>query len=297
MNYECITLNARRILKDYVKNAGLKSLVLGISGGIDSAVVAALARPVCDELDIPLIGRSLPILDNKDDEIERARKIGSCFCHDFQEFDLWNEYQQVGDTLTGDVEHPDYAEHDVKIRRGNIKARLRMIFLYDIAQEHKGMVLGTDNLTELFLGFWTLHGDVGDFGMIQNLWKTDVYELAKYLCKELDNQEKNSIALYDCIIAVPTDGLGISNSDLDQLGAKDYGEVTMILKTWLTTDIDSFDWDDWLQWEGRPEHYEDFKNYRESLKFHPVVKRYERTHFKRNNPTNISFYDLILWGE
>lgn len=58
------------------------------------------------------------------------------------------------------------------IADGNIQARLRMIYLYNLASIHKGLVMSTDNQTEYQLGFWTIHGDVGDFDPIQDLWKT-----------------------------------------------------------------------------------------------------------------------------
>ena len=67
-----IIKNIRANLKMYIEDHGIKSLVLGISGGIDSALCAALARPVCDELGIPLIGRSIPISTNTSDERDRA---------------------------------------------------------------------------------------------------------------------------------------------------------------------------------------------------------------------------------
>jgi NH3-dependent NAD+ synthetase len=113
------------------------------------------------------------------------------------------------------------------------------------------------------VGFWTLHGDVGDFGLIQNLWKTDVYDLSKWI------QDKSmgiqADALKACIEATPTDGLGITNSDLDQLGASTYNEVDKILKTWLTKDLDSFSWDDFLVYPGREINTEEFFKYRESF--------------------------------
>jgi len=62
-----------------------------------------------------------------------------------------------------------------------MKARIRMILLYDLAGGNDGMVLSTDNYTEYLLGFWTLHGDVGDFGMIQSLWKTEVYDMVEWI--------------------------------------------------------------------------------------------------------------------
>ncbi len=98
-----------------------------------------------------------------------------------------------------------------------------------------GMVLSTDNYTELLLGFWTLHGDVGDYGMIQNLWKTEVYAMARYIVNNLDNKKaKNALQL--CIDAVATDGLGITNNDLEQIQAKTYEEVDQILLKMIHND-------------------------------------------------------------
>jgi NAD+ synthetase len=154
-----------------------------------------------------------------------------------------------------------------KIASGNVKARIRMILLYDIARRVDGMVLGTDNLTEYLLGFWTLHGDVGDYSPIQYLWKTEVYALSQHLIKECG--EDRSRVLLSCIEATPTDGLGITHSDLDQLGAGCYEEVDKILKAYLAGKL--------------PKKMMD----------HPVIQRHLRSKFKRNNPFNISRATLL----
>lgn len=270
MDYETSIKNIRQDLKDYITKSGLKSLVIGISGGIDSALCAALARPVCDELSIPLIGRSLPILSNKTDEKERAKAVGEAFCTEFEEEDLTQPFADlaVAMNLVGSWERGRYTikigkkqSTGDKIRIGNTKARLRMIRLYNIASETEGMVLSTDNYTELLLGFWTLHGDVGDYGMIQNLWKMEVYGMAKHIAQTHPGKE----ALMACVEATPTDGLGITDSDLDQLGVDTYNEADRILKIWIGEDEDA------------KKGYED----------HPIVLRYKRTRFKRENPYNI----------
>ena len=107
--------------------------------------------------------------------------------------------------------------------------------------------MSTDNQTEYQLGFWTIHGDVGDFDPIQDLWKTEVYGLANYLrdrykskaLEALHNDYKEtcdkyramSYALYSSCKLIPTDGLGISNSDLEQIGARTYYDVDRVLQT------------------------------------------------------------------
>lgn len=272
-NYEAMVRNIQNELESYIVNAKLKSLVIGISGGIDSAICAALAKPVCDKLGIPLIGVSIPIQSNHKDEINRALGIGKHFCTKFHEADLGFTYQELSHKYEGPY-IPSIAETDFerKIRMGNIKARMRMIYLYNQAQMNKGMVISTDNYTEYLLGFWTLHGDVGDYGMIQQLWKTEVYGLADYVVNKLavTYEFPKAFSLQACIDAVPTDGLGITNSDLDQLGAFSYDEVDGILQRLCLASSQST-----------------------VIPYDPVTKRHIASEFKRNNPFNI-FRELIL---
>jgi NAD+ synthetase len=262
-----------------------------VSGGVDSALVVAIARPVCNNLGIKLIGRSLPATSNKIDEIKRADAVGTSFCTDFDVTPITDPAQSIYNNISVDYSIKEDEKFN-KIALGNIKARVRMILLYDLAYRTRGMVLGTDNLTEYFLGFWSLHGDVGDYGMIQNLWKTEVYDLSKWVCDhELTASggvyDFKGLALMSCVEAIPTDGLGITSSDLDQLGAPTYLDVDKTLKTWLTYDVDSFYWDEYLKYDGRIQDPEEFFKYRNSLKDHPVVQRHIKSGFKRNNPLNL----------
>ncbi len=253
----------RNELSNYIQKYGLKSLVLGVSGGIDSALVAALAKPVCDELGVPLIGMSITIETNKPVEIARAEAVGKSFCTYFKEIDLTEEYLYIKSKLLdddSDIYIGDESEMSKKIRLGNTKARLRMARLYDLAHKNKGLVLSTDNYTEYLLGFWTLHGDVGDYGMIQNLWKSEVYDMSRYIVEEELVDPKDKKALMDCVNALPTDGLGITNSDLDQIGAKSYDEVDLMLIEYLETG---------------------------EIKNPKVIDRHLKSMFKRNNPTNL----------
>lgn len=278
MHYNMAVYSIRKQLREYIINNEIKSLVLGISGGIDSTICAALARPVCDELKIPLIGRSLPTATNKKDEVERAKMVGEAFCHDFAEIPI-DGYFTAANKICFDNGQTDQDRKE-KIRLGNIKARLRMMFLYDLAQKNDGMVLGTDNYTELMVGFWTLHGDVGDFGMIQNYWKTEVYGMSKYL---VDIEERGREAIQLCIDAIPTDGLGITSSDLEQLGAKTYDEVDRILQEY-------FDLSNLIQINFKGVNWEIVTRLKlriNELEKHPVIQRHLKTEFKRNNPYNI----------
>ena len=261
-NYKVAIDNIQNELKEYLIKSKLKSLILGVSGGIDSALTAALARPVCDELGVSLFCRSITISTNKADEILRAKHVGEEFGHDFKEVDLSETFNKIIPGIVEDFNITNKDDFGYKIRQGNVKARMRMMYLYELAAKHRGMVLSTDNYTELLLGFWTLHGDVGDYGMVQNIWKTEVYAMSEYLVKNIEDTKK-ARALDACIDAVPTDGLGITNSDLDQIGASSYQEVDEILIEYL-----------------KNPNNEDVLN-------HKVVQRKLASEFKRSNPFNI----------
>lgn len=266
-NYEKMFENIIGSAYSYIASSKVKTLVIGMSGGIDSALTAALAQEVTKRLDntVLLEGRVIDIDSNKE-EMRRAENAAKAFCHGYQYHDLTNLYKSV----SGKIMHTDRDNMKTRIRRGNIKARLRMIELYDLANELDGMVLSTDNYTEYLLGFWTLHGDVGDFGMIQNLWKTEVYGLAEYLMKKfnLSHRFRQADALYACINAVPTDGLGVTNSDFDQIHP--YYDERMSPKE-VYQEIDEV-----LRLRLSAAHDQD-----------GIVKRYRATEFKRNNPFNI----------
>ena len=251
----------RKEMTDYITQYHLSSLILGISGGIDSALCAALLKPVCEACNIPLIGRSIAIETNGQDEIERSMVVGKAFCHDFQFMDLLDSYLCNKKNLIL-LDNSQLS----KMRTGNMKARMRMIILYDLAQLYKGIVISTDNYTEFLTGFWTLHGDVGDYAPIMNLWKTEVYALAQFLLRECDEMQKE--ALQSCIDATPVDGLGISRSDCEQLGVDNYYEADDIFQRY-------------------------FKGEDKSLNEHPLIKRFKASAYKRNNPISISRNRLI----
>lgn len=262
LNYEHVFNVLVDKTAEYVTSNNLKVMVLGISGGIDSTVVAAICHEVSKKTDIPLIGRSLPI-KNKEDEFSVSELVGEAFCDEFKVFNLSNSYKASLFDLCADAGlikdckgYDWYWVSDLEeltgrtpIANGNLQARCRMKHLYDIASIRKGLVMSTDNQTEYQLGFRTIHGDVGDFDPIQDLWKTEVYGLANYLrdrykskaLEALHNDYKEtcdkyramSYAVYSSCKLIPTDGLGISNSDLEQIGAKSYDEVDDILSRYI----------------------------------------------------------------
>ena len=224
----------------YIIENGLKAMILGISGGIDSTVCAAICHEVSKRTGIPLIGRSLPSKFNKEGEIDSASLVGKAFCNDFEEVPIKIPYDVFMSVL-------DRVECGMTpLASGNIQARLRMMYLYHLAGTNKGLVIDTDNLTENNLGYFTIHGDVGDFNPIGGLWKTEVFELAKCIHNDYYNkarcleeghfyEEVDKIALKleaikKSLELKPTAGLGITDSDLDEIGAESYEQVDSILQ-------------------------------------------------------------------
>lgn len=225
----------RSKLKSYVENAGLKGLVLGVSGGLDSACVAAIAAPVCKELNIKLMGISIPLSSSVEHK-EQAKWVGETYCDAFMEMNAWEEdFYQCGKTAHNMVDYAvsttdrlaamagfDTNEFERDIQQANIKSRLRMISLYDLAHKTKSMVLGTGNFSEdNILFFFTSGGDGQvDWSPIKGISKGfELPVFAKVLNIRTDIINQN-----------PSDGLSASSADTDmaQIGVDSYKEVDAI---------------------------------------------------------------------
>lgn len=223
---------------DYLIQNNIKAQILGISGGIDSTVVAAICHEVSKKTGVPLIGRSLPTKHNKEGETSTANLVGEAFCDDFEVYSMSDIYEDVENSFS-----KYESKSPTPISSGNIQARLRMIYLYNVASLHNGLVIDTDNLTEHNLGYWTMHGDVGDFNPIGGLWKLEIFRLAEWLAKFYDFrsglhsnshlvtlEKSKANAIRESLKLKPTAGLGITNSDLEEIGAESYDQVDYILQ-------------------------------------------------------------------
>ena len=252
---------------DYFIDNDIHAGVLGVSGGIDSTIVAYVFNEVSKRLNesgygFQLVGISMPTETTDRDEFRISELVGHAFCDSFKVLDITNEAQAI---VVPSIEGRwDWLN---KFRLGNVKSRLRMIHLYDLAKAFGGIVLGTDNYTEFLLGYSTIGGDgLFDYCPIQYLWKTEVYELANYfLQKEIDNKSWDKVHALDESIGIPPQaGLGISKTDLEEIGAPDYYTVDTILKSVV---------------EDTPLP-EDFNE----AVINTVLRRYENNKYKRNLP-------------
>lgn len=212
-------------LQNYIKQNHLKSVVLGISGGIDSTVSAVICRLATKDMpDVTFIGRSLPI-KNAGDDTSIANRLGKVLCDDFVEVNLYNSYKFFRDSFYKEEEE----SKATNISDGNIMARLRMIYLYQLASHYKGIVIDTDNMTEHKLGFYTIHGDVGDYNVgIRYLWKHEIWELAEVLKNYIPEAAD---VIQESINLQPTDG-NTEGTDMDQIApGATYGDVDLILES------------------------------------------------------------------
>ena len=194
-------------IKDYAHSNNVEALVIGISGGIDSAVTSTLSA----KTGLKTFVANMPILDHKTtnkrgiNHIDWLKKNFSNV-KDFK-IDLSLVFESFKSALDKNDSEHGYA---------NSQARLRMMTLYQIAASNNGIVVGTGNKVEDFgIGFYTKYGDGGvDISPIADCLKTEVWDMGK----ELDINQ-------DIIDAAPTDGLWTDGrSDEDQVGLS-YSEI------------------------------------------------------------------------
>lgn len=271
-------------MKEYFKKCNLHAAVLGISGGIDSTLVAVLMHKVSQELNsekytFTFYGVSLPTPSTPENEFWASQMVGHAFCDIFY---VDKEMDEVS-RLAIDWVSTWKQEKIEPIRSGNIKARLRMIYLYDLAKKARGIVMGTDNFTEYLLGFSTIGGDaLFDYNPIQELWKTEVFDMAEMFMDEYANDRKfeEAAAIETSLRLKPMDGLGISNDDMAQIGARNYYDVDVILQ-----------W--YLEHKNEPGYPEHMFNHRDGYcidaqAISKVISRHKASEFKRNHPVTLS---------
>ena len=210
-------MNAKKVsehivswLKDYAKTSGIKGLVIGISGGIDSAVVSAL----CAKTGLPTLCLELPI-HQAQSHVSRAQEHIAFLKKEYENVsDLSVDLTPVFDQFVQQI--PQTSKTTYEMALANTRARLRMTTLYYFAGLEGYIVVGTGNKIEDFgVGFFTKYGDGGvDVSPIADLLKSEVYLLAEYLGISTSIRK-----------AKPSDGLfGDDRSDEDQLKAS-YDEL------------------------------------------------------------------------
>ena len=194
-----------RFLHDETTNAGFQKVVIGISGGVDSAVSTYLSAAALGKTNV--LGVVMPYRTSSANSVEHAQLVA-------RKLGINSETVDISEMVDAYCEKKKITDH---VRRGNVMARMRMIVLYDVSARERALVVGTSNKTELLLGYGTLHGDVAcAINPLGDLYKSQVWQLARALGVPQPIVEKKPTAdLWD---GQTDEGeLGFSYADVDEL--------------------------------------------------------------------------------
>ena len=162
-------LEIEKFLQEYLEQSHCKGYVLGLSGGVDSSLVAAIARKAVGKDKLHCY--AIDVESNKAD-IEDAKQVAKELDLNLKVVNLTETYHSYLRSLKG--------EEFIRLTKSNLKVRMRMVVLFAYAQEHSSLVLGTDNMDERYVGYFTKYGDgAADLLPIVYLTKGEVREAAK----------------------------------------------------------------------------------------------------------------------
>ncbi len=233
-----------KFLKTEVKKAGFKSVIVGLSGGLDSAVVAVLLKKV--------FGKNLKaIMMPSESSSKSSVKDAKSLC---KKFDIDYEIKPISNLIKQNFKN----ENASNLRVGNFSARMRMATLYDLSAKYNALVIGTSNKSELMLGYGTIFGDLAcAINPIGDIYKSELFRFAKHLKVNKKIIKKP-----------PSADLWEGQSDEDDFGFS-YKQIDRVLKDFIDKSIDKKG----LMNSGYDKDLVEF-----------VLNRYEKNKFKRNLP-------------
>jgi len=169
MNWENIKAQLISFLQEEVSTIGLNKVVVGISGGLDSAIVSVLCKEAFGD---NFSGVMMPSHLSSDSSLDDAKEL----C---EKFDIDYEIVEIAPMVQG---YFNNIQNATPLRIGNLSARMRMSVLYDISARDSSLVVGTSNKSEILLGYGTLFGDTAcAINPIGQLYKSDAFDFARYL--------------------------------------------------------------------------------------------------------------------
>ena len=205
INWKNIKEQLQEFLKTELAKTGLDRVTVGLSGGLDSAVVAILCKETFgDNMSCVLMPSQFSSKESIDDAVELCEK-----------FNIKYEIKSIAPLVDAYMENMD----EDRLRIGNFSARMRMSVLYDTSSRDNSIVVGTSNKSELLLGYGTIFGDIAcAINPIGEMYKSDEFEFAKYL------------GVTDAIInKKPSADLWEGQSDEEELGYS-YKQMDEVLK-------------------------------------------------------------------
>src|SRR3989338_3110409 len=227
IDYQLELKNITSFLQKTVKSCGYHKVILALSGGIDSTVAFYLCLKALGKNNAYVMISPYDDYDKTGHQlIDHLININNIDADHIFRFNIKKVVNQINnDTTTVSFWRPRQTSGESGIsyyQKGNIMARVRMTYLYSLANKHHFLVCGTENKSEYLLGYFTRFGDdASDFEPIRHLYKTQVIELAKYL-----NIPK------EIIIKQPTAGLWHGQTDAQELGFS-YADADQILQLYF----------------------------------------------------------------
>lgn len=223
-----------RFLQKEAKKRGVENFVVGLSGGIDSAVVACLCKMATKKQKTPkspkntnlssgapsnVFTLALPSLSSSEKSLEHAKELAAKFDLPLEILPLEHYQNAFLQTRTNSATKSDTNKKPLPLEMGNFCARIRMALLYDYSAQKKAIVIGTSNKSELMLGYGTIFGDLAcAINPIGSLYKSEIFALAKIL------------KIPDSIISKPPSAeLYAGQSDEAELGFS-YDKIDIVLE-------------------------------------------------------------------
>jgi NAD+ synthase (glutamine-hydrolysing) len=211
-------------LKDYVRKNGFQEVVVGVSGGIDSAVTAALAAEALGPERVHCV--SMPSRYSSEATRRDAERLAEMLGSPFVEIPIGTIVDAFGEALA-DVfagREPDLAEE-------NVQARARGVLLMALSNKFGWMLVATGNKSELSVGYATLYGDMaGGFALLKDVYKTDVFRLARYL----NEQAGRELIPQSIIDRAPSAEL--RDNQLDEDSLPPYPQLDEVLEQYVEHD-------------------------------------------------------------
>jgi NAD+ synthase (glutamine-hydrolysing) len=162
-------------LRDYVRKNAFEHVLVGVSGGIDSALTAALAVEALGADRVHCV--SMPSRYSSEGTRTDARRLAEALGCDFREIEIEPVFEQFLDVLA-----PSFVEREPDLTEENLQARVRGTLLMALSNKFGWLLVATGNKSELSVGYATLYGDMaGGFALLKDVYKTDVFRLSRYL--------------------------------------------------------------------------------------------------------------------
>ncbi|MGC9973886.1 MAG: NAD+ synthase [Gaiellaceae bacterium] len=211
-------------LSDYVRKNGFTEVVIGVSGGIDSALTAALAVEALGASRVHCV--SMPSRFSSRETRDDARSLAESLGTDFREIEIEPMLREFEGALA-----PAFSGREPDLAEENVQARVRGVLLMALSNKFGWLLVATGNKSELSVGYATLYGDMaGGFALLKDVFKTDVFRLTRYL------NERTGRELIPMTIIERPPSAELRENQLDEDSLPPYAELDRVLEAYIEED-------------------------------------------------------------